>query len=80
MKDNLKLYVEQTESLIENKDSAKLQEFLDSLHISDIEDLIDELPEEAAQIIDTMSINRAISVFRILDVPTQERVLEKLPK
>lgn len=80
MKDNLKLYVEQTESLIENKDSAKLQEFLDSLHISDIEDLIDELPEEAAQIIDTMSINRAISVFRILDVPTQERVLEKLTK
>ncbi|QIK61319.1 magnesium transporter [Dysgonomonas sp. HDW5A] len=80
MRKDLKHIVNQTQSLIKSGDKKKLRVYLDSLNISIIEDLIDELPDYAPLIIDTMSVNRAINVFRILDVPTQERVIKKLPK
>lgn len=79
MKENLELITQQTESLIEARDLIQLKDFLDNLNISDVEDLIDELPESAPLLLDTMSVNRAINVFRILDVPTQERIITKLP-
>lgn len=80
MKKELKNIVHQTQSLIKVGDKKKLRVYLDSLDISAIEDLIDELPDYAPLIIETMSANRAVNVFRILDVPTQERVIKKLPK
>lgn len=80
MKRELKNIVHQTRSLIKGGDRKKLRIYLDSFDISAIEDLIDELPDYAPLIIETMSANRAVNVFRILDVPTQERVIKKLPK
>lgn len=80
MRKDLKHIVHQTQTLIKSGDKKKLRTYLDSLNISIIEDLIDELPDYASLIIDTMSVNRAVNVFRILDVPTQERVIKKLPK
>lgn len=79
MKANIELLTKQTATLIEIGDVIQLQEFLDNLNISDVENLIDELPEHASLLIDTLSLNRAINVFRILDVPTQERIIKKLP-
>lgn len=79
MKTNLELLTEQTLNLIENGNVDQLRKFLDDLNISDVEDLIDELPDYAALFIDTLSLNRATNVFRILDVPTQERIINKLP-
>lgn len=79
MKENIQQLTEQTRLLIEAGDIRMLHVFLDDLNISDVEDLIDELPEQAPLVIDTMSINRAINVFRILDSPTQERIITKLP-
>lgn len=79
MKTNVELLTEQTKLLIELEDVNQLRDFLDNLNISDVENLIDELPEHAALLIDTLSLNRAVNVFRILDVPTQERIIEKLP-
>jgi len=78
MKENIEQLAEETQLLIEANDAGTLRAFLDDLNISDVEDLIDELPEYAPLFIDTMSINRAVNVFRILDVPTQERVIKKL--
>lgn len=78
MKKDIQQLTEQTRLLIEAGDIRILRVFLDDLNISDVEDLIDELPEQAPLLIDTMSINRAINVFRILDSPTQERVITKL--
>lgn len=78
MKTNLELLTEQTLILIESGNINQLHEFLDNLNISDVEDLIDELPDYAALFIDTLSLNRATNVFRILDVPTQERIIKKL--
>lgn len=79
MKTNLEQLTEQTSTLIEAGNIEQLREFLDSLNISDVEDLIDELPEHASLLIDSMSLNRATNVFRILDAPTQERIIKKLP-
>ena len=80
MKRELKNIVHQTRSLIKGGDKKKLRIYLDSFDISAIEDLIDDLPDYAPLIIETMSANRAVNVFRILDVPTQERVIKKLSK
>jgi magnesium transporter len=66
------------ELLLENGKEAELKEYLDNLNISDVEHLIDELPEHAATFIETLSINRSVNVFRILDFPTQERIIKKL--
>ncbi|MBL4676789.1 MAG: magnesium transporter [Mucilaginibacter sp.] len=71
--------VEQIELLLEQDDKNQLQEYLNNLNISDVESLIDELPEHGAKFIETLNINRAVNVFRILDFPTQERIIKKLP-
>lgn len=79
MKANIELIAKQTELLVENGNISQLKTFLNNLNISDVEDLIDEFPDYASLFIETLSINRAVNVFRILDVPTQERIIEKLP-
>jgi magnesium transporter len=70
--------VEQIELLLEQEDNTQLQEYLNSLNISDVEELIDELPEHGPLFIEILSLNRAVNVFRILDFPTQERIIKKL--
>ncbi|MDB4918070.1 magnesium transporter [Mucilaginibacter sp.] len=70
--------VEQISVLLENEDKTQLQEYLNSLNISDVEELIDELPEYGPLFIETLSLNRAVNAFRILDFPTQERIIKKL--
>jgi magnesium transporter len=70
--------VEQAELLLEQNDPEELREYLNNLNISDVEVLIGELPEHGALFIDLLSINRSVNVFRILDFPTQERILQKL--
>jgi magnesium transporter len=70
--------VEQIELLLEQNDTLQLQEYLNNLNISDVEELIDELPQYGTRFIETLSINRAVNVFRILDFPTQERIIKKL--
>src|SRR3546814_1399881 len=76
--DELDMLVEQTEMLLAEGSVEQLKEYLDELNISDVEALIDELPEYCAKFIETLSINRAVHVFGILDFPTQERIFTKL--
>jgi len=78
MENGLDTLVGQVELLIAEGDKEQLQEYLDNLNISEVEDLIDELPEYGATFIETLSINRAVNVFRILDFPTQERIIKRL--
>ena len=70
--------VEQIELLLEQGDKVQLQDYLNNLNISDVEVLIGEFPEHGPLFIDLLSINRAVNVFRILDFPTQERILKKV--
>ena len=71
--------VEEVVELVEKNVEGELGYYLDALNISDVEHLIDELPQYAVQFIDTLSIKRAVNVFRILDFPTQEKIIKKLP-
>jgi magnesium transporter len=73
------MVVEEITALLEQEDDAQLKAYLDDLNISDVEHLIDELPQHATKFIETLSIKRAVNVFRILDFPTQERIIKKLP-
>jgi magnesium transporter len=75
----MKEMVEQVERLMELDDRQQLRDYLDDLKISEVEELIDEFPEHAAMFIEIISLNRAVNVFRILDFPTQERIIKKLP-
>jgi magnesium transporter len=70
--------VEQIELLLEENNGQQLREYLNNLNISDVEELIDELPQHGPQFIEILSLNRAVNVFRILDFPTQERIFKKL--
>ncbi|WP_199136668.1 magnesium transporter [Pedobacter sp. ASV12] len=72
------LLVEEVLQLIENESDRQLKAYLNELNISDVEQLIDELPQYAVKFIETLSTKRAVNVFRILDFPTQERIIKKL--
>lgn len=80
MDQNLEHNKQKILKLIDDKDYPKLESFLDSLNISEVEALINELPEHEALFINTISVNRAISVFRILDSSTQVRLIDKISK
>jgi magnesium transporter len=73
------IMLEQFLEIVEGGDVDKLQEFLDDQNISDVAKLVDEYPEYEQQIIDHLSIHRAASTFKILDLPTQKRVMRDLP-
>jgi len=72
----MKEMVEQITLLLEQNNERKLREYLNNLNISDVEELIDELPEHGPKFIETLSVKRAVNVFRILDFPTQERIIK----
>lgn len=76
--DELEMKVGFIEKLIEEQNFEELSVCLNELNISDVEELIDELPEHGALFLETLNLNRAVNVFRILDFPTQERVFKKL--
>ena len=77
--EELAMLVAHVEELIERGDQTELADYLNELNISDVEELIDELPEYGPLFLETLSLKRAVNVFRILDFPTQERILKKLP-
>ncbi len=70
---------EQFEQIITTDDRLAIKEFLDDQNISDVANLIYEYKEHEAMIIANLSINRASSVFKILDLAEQKRIITELP-
>lgn len=70
---------EQFAPLIERNDRQEMHAFLDNQNISDVAVLIDEFPEHATQIMMSMSMHRAASTFKILEVSQQKQVIQELP-
>jgi magnesium transporter len=70
---------EKFQELIESEDLLAIRDFLNNQNISEVADLIDELPDYESQIMGHLSIHRASSTFKILDVPTQKRIIQELP-
>ncbi|HEY0355142.1 MAG TPA: magnesium transporter [Flavisolibacter sp.] len=70
---------EELEQILESGDKQKTHEFLDQQNISDVADLVYELPDYDSQIISAMSVHRAVGVFKILDVAAQKKIIQTLP-
>jgi magnesium transporter len=71
--------LEQFESVIQTEDKLQIREFLDDQNISDVAQLIEEFPDYESQIIANMSVHRAASVFKILDLSFQKSIIHELP-
>lgn len=71
--------MEQFEAVIQTEDRLKIREFLDDQNISDVAELVHEFPEFQSQIVANMSVHRAASVFKILDLSIQKSVIRDLP-
>ncbi|MET0391830.1 MAG: magnesium transporter [Chitinophagaceae bacterium] len=67
------------EAVIRTEDKLRIRDFLNDQNISDVVDLVYEFPEYESQIIANMSVHRAASVFKILEFPTQKRIIQDLP-
>jgi magnesium transporter len=70
---------EEFEAVIPTEDKLQIKEFLDHQNITDVVELIYEFPEYESKIVAGMSVHRAASVFKILEFPTQKRVIQTLP-
>ncbi|HMT75737.1 MAG TPA: magnesium transporter [Chitinophagaceae bacterium] len=70
---------EQFEAIIQTEDKLQIRDFLDDQNISDVADLVYEFPDYDGQIIANMSVHRAASVFKILDLSVQKRIILDLP-
>ncbi|MFN8291484.1 MAG: magnesium transporter [Chitinophagaceae bacterium] len=70
---------EQFEAIIKTEDKLAIRDFLDDQNISDVATLVYEFREYEDTIIANMSINRAASVFKILDLAEQKRIIRELP-
>ena len=65
--------------LLESGNEPAARQFLDRQNISDVADLINEFPDQEGYIISHMSIHRAASVFKILDLSAQKHIIRELP-
>jgi magnesium transporter len=65
--------------LLESGNESAARQFLDHQNISDVADLINEFPEQEGYIITHMSIHRAASVFKVLDLSAQKHIIRELP-
>ncbi len=70
---------EQFEAIIKTENKLQIREFLDDQNISDVAELVEEFPDYESNIIASMSVHRAASVFKILDLSVQKRVIHELP-
>ncbi len=67
------------QTTINQEDTHQLKEFLDDQNITDVANLIEKYPDREAEIIANMSVHRAASVFKILDLSSQKRIIQDLP-
>ena len=70
---------EQFEAIIATDDRMAIREFLNEQNISELADLVYEFPDFEAQIIGSLSIHRAVALFKILDHAEQKKIIQELP-
>lgn len=70
---------DQFAELMSREDKLEIQEFLNNQNISDVAQLVYDFPDHESQILAGMSVHRAVSVFKILELPTQKQIIKELP-
>ena len=73
------LVQEQFEDVFNTGSKEAISEFLNEQNISDVAELIDENEDREIDIFMSLSMHRATGVFKILDHPTQKRIIKNLP-
>jgi len=79
MADEEILVQDQYEDVLKTGDDNVISEFLNQQNISDAAELIEENEDREIEIFLHLSINRALALFKILDHPTQKRIIKDLP-
>ncbi len=69
---------EQFEFFLQEENRRDMPEFLNELNISDVAQLIEENWEKATEIIGHLSIHRAASTFKILELSIQKDIIHEL--
>jgi magnesium transporter len=69
---------EQFEFFLQEENRARMPEFLNELNISDVEQIITENWEMATEIISMLSVHRAASTFKILELSIQKDIINEL--
>jgi magnesium transporter len=69
---------QQFEEVIASEDKLQIQEFLNHQNISDVANLLYDNEDYESQIIGHLSLHRAVSVFKILELTTQKRIIQQL--
>ena len=69
---------QQFEEVIASENKLRTQEFLNNQNISEVANLIYENEDYESQIISHLSLHRAASVFKILELTTQKRIIKSL--
>ena len=67
------------EEVKDSGDEVALGEFLNQQNISDVAELLYENDENEIEIFLHLALHRSLSVFKILEHPTQKRIIKKLP-
>ncbi|HEY5371552.1 MAG TPA: magnesium transporter [Hanamia sp.] len=70
---------EQYENVLKRGDDEVISEFLNEQNISDVAELIYENEDREIEIFLNLSMHRALALFRILEHPTQKRIIKNLP-
>ncbi len=79
MADEEILVQDQYEAVLKTGDDNVISEFLNQQNISGAAEIIEENEDREIEIFLHLSINRALALFKILDHPTQKRIIKDLP-
>lgn len=77
--EDIQIITERVEKLIELDAWVELRELINDMNISDVAELINEMPKQTIHFFEQLDFQRAMAVFRILDLSVQEQLLTILP-
>ena len=69
---------EQFELILADENKMRMHEFLNNLNISDVALLIEEFEEKSTEIVAALSVHRAASTFKILELSAQKTIIQEL--
>ena len=69
---------EQFELIQADENKMRMHEFVNNLNISDVAELIEEYEDSATEIVAALSVHRAASAFKILELGTQKTIIHEL--
>jgi magnesium transporter len=76
--EEIKNISERIETLTALDAQQELHEYMNDLNISEVAEVIQEMPERAVEFFNQLEFHRGVAVFRVLDGNDQEKLLKKL--